>query len=119
MKRILWWGERTPYWGDSFVASKIDYRKDTPLQCTIGGVAGAQCIIFGMFGVEVMLDGSIKFNPSPPSFSEQITLKGLILRNHRIDIDVDGSEYKVVLDDIFIHSKVGTPVVFKDGKLIR
>ena len=37
-KRILWWGERMPYWGDSIVADKIDYRKDTPLQCTIDGV---------------------------------------------------------------------------------
>jgi hypothetical protein len=29
----------------------MDYRKDTPLQNAIGGVAGTQAIIFGMFGI--------------------------------------------------------------------
>ena len=67
LKRILWWGDRLPYWGDSFVANQIDYRKDTPLQCTIDGPAAAQCIIFGMFGVRAEFDGNIRINPQPPS----------------------------------------------------
>ncbi|MGE5531067.1 MAG: MGH1-like glycoside hydrolase domain-containing protein, partial [Bacteroidota bacterium] len=36
LQRILWWGARMPYWGDSIVANQIDYRQDTPLQNTIG-----------------------------------------------------------------------------------
>ena len=32
--RILCWGERTPYWGDSFASNYVEYRKDTPLQST-------------------------------------------------------------------------------------
>ena len=42
LRRILWWGERMPYWGDSIVANNVDYRRDTPLQNTIGALAGAQ-----------------------------------------------------------------------------
>ena len=30
ISRLLWWGERLPYWGDSIVADQMDYRKDTP-----------------------------------------------------------------------------------------
>ena len=41
LRRILWWGERVPYWGDSFAANEIQYRRDTPLQCTIDAAAGA------------------------------------------------------------------------------
>jgi hypothetical protein len=48
LRRILWWGERMPYWGDSIVANEIAYRKDTPLQSTIDGATVAQCIIFGL-----------------------------------------------------------------------
>ena len=77
LERILWWGERLPYWGDSLVANNIDYRKDTPLQNAIGAVAGAQCIIFGMFGVEVKFNGDITINPNPPTFSPEINLIGL------------------------------------------
>jgi hypothetical protein len=30
LKRILWWGERMPYWGDSFYADTMRYREETP-----------------------------------------------------------------------------------------
>ena len=36
IRRILWWGSRMPYLGDSQVANEIDYRTDTPLQSEIG-----------------------------------------------------------------------------------
>ena len=85
LRRVLWWGERVPYWGDSFVANYMDYRQDTPLQCAIGGVTGAQAIIFGMFGIQVRLDGAILFNPRPPAWAGRIELRNLRLRGHVID----------------------------------
>ncbi len=95
LQRILWWGTRVPYWGDSFTADHIGYRSDTPLQCTIGGVAGAQMIIFGMFGVSVMPDGNISFKPSAPSFSRDISLKGLRIMGKTFDVIVTGTEITV------------------------
>ena len=88
LQRILWWGARVPYWGDSFTADRVGYRSDTPLQCTIGGMAGAQMIIFGMFGVSVEPDGNIVFKPNPPSFSRNISLKGLKIKGKTFDISV-------------------------------
>jgi hypothetical protein len=88
IRRILWWGKHTPYWGDSMVAERIDYRKDTPLQCTVDGVAVAQSIIFGMFGVEVGLDGQVTVRPHCPHFVGKMSLTGLKIRGNVYDIVV-------------------------------
>ena len=98
LRRILWWGKRMPYWGDSFVANYIDYRHDTPLQCTIGGVTGAQAVIFGMFGVDVSMSGEIRVNPVAPEWAQRISLTGLRLRGQTIDIHVDGDRCEVIAD---------------------
>jgi len=118
LKRLLWWGDRMPYWGDSIVAERVDYRKDTPLQCTIDGVAVAQCIIFGMFGVSAEFDGSIRIDPRPPAFARKLALKGLRLRGHVLDISVNGSSYEVREGGKKIRAEVGSPVVVS-GKEMR
>ncbi len=111
LRRVLWWGERMPYWGDSIVANNIDYRRDTPLQNTIGAVAGAQAIIFGMFGVGVAADGTITVDPHPPSFSPELRLTGLRLRGRRLDIAVADGGYSVTVDGRTVSSAIGTPTV--------
>jgi hypothetical protein len=118
LKRILWWGDRLPYWGDSIVANQIDYRKDTPLQCTIGSVAGAQCIIFGMFGVRAEFNGDIYINPHPPAFAARIELKGLRLRGHVLDIIVNGDAYEVRQGDKCSRAKVGQNMLIKGDRLM-
>jgi len=111
LRRVLWWGERLPYWGDSLVANNIDYRRDTPLQNTIGAVAGAQCLIFGMFGVRVSPEGAITIKPQPPSFSPELRLTGLRLRGRSLDISVAGGSYTVTVDGSATTSALGTPTV--------
>lgn len=111
LHRILWWGERMPYWGDSIVANQIDYRQDTPLQNTIGAIAGAQMIIFGMFGVSVSPDGDITVNPQPPSFAPELRLTGLRLRGRTLDIAVKGGEFAVTVDGTTTRSPLGMPLV--------
>jgi len=111
LQRILWWGERMPYWSDSLVANTIDYRKDTPLQNAIGAVSGAQAIIFGMFGVSVDFEGNITVNPVPPTYSNSIALNGLKIRGNTIDITVADGEYKVSTDKSTFTGQVGKPLV--------
>jgi hypothetical protein len=110
LKRTLWWGERLPYWGDSMVANQIEYRKDTPLQNAIDAGAGAQCIIFGMFGVNLEMDGTVTINPKLPTWAPQASLKGLKLRGSSIDILATGHEFAVRIGSRVIPSKIGTPV---------
>jgi hypothetical protein len=119
LKRILWWGERMPYWGDSIVADKIDYRKDTPLQCHIDGAAAAQCIIFGMFGVEARFNGDIRISPHPPEFAPQVELKGLRLRGRVLDIAVNGAEYDVYEGNKRIHTTIGRAILVQGDKLVH
>lgn len=111
LQRILWWGERLPYWSDSLVANMIDYRKDTPLQNAIGAVSGAQAIIFGMFGVSVDFEGNITVNPFPPSYSNSITLTGLQVRGKTIDIHVANGNYKVTTAKSTLIEAVGNAIV--------
>lgn len=117
LKRILWWGERTPYWGDSFAANEIGYRRDTPLQCTIDSAAAAQCVIFGMFGIRAEFNGDLVINPHPPRFAPRIALKGLRLLGHVLDITVDGPEYEVREGKDRIRVPVGRPALLQGGKL--
>jgi len=109
--RLLWWGNTMPYWGDSIAANCKDYRRDTPLQCTFDAVAGAQCVIFGVFGVSVRPDGAIVINPHTLPFASRITLKGLKLRGRSVDVRVDGGHYEVRAGDRSIRSPIGKEVV--------
>ncbi|MCX6359829.1 MAG: hypothetical protein NT029_08490 [Armatimonadetes bacterium] len=110
LERILWWGERLPYWGDSIVAERIDYRRDTPLQCTLDGATGAQAVIFGLFGIEAHADGSVTVDPHPPAFSPRMALRGLRIRGRTLDIRVDGGSFTVRSSAGAVRSRVGAPV---------
>ena len=109
--RTLWWAERMPFWGDSMVANQIDYRKDTPLQSDISGSAGAQAIIFGMFGIRAMPNGSIRVDPKPPKWSPWLRLSGLRLRGKTLDVSVSGAAYRVKNGGKLSTGHVGTPMV--------
>ena len=119
LRRCLWWGERLPYWGDSIVAERIDYRKDTPLQCTIDGVAIAQCILFGMFGIDAQIDGSILVSPRPPAFAPQMKIEAVKLRGKVFDVAVDGEKFRVVSGGKEIAARVGQTVALKDNGVLE
>lgn len=110
LQRHLWWGERLPYWGDSKVANFIGYREDTPLQSDFSAISGAQAVIFGLFGVKVLPEGSIAINSVLPSFSSELKLEGLKLRGKVIDIYVDGNGFTVKTDGKTIRSTPGKPI---------
>jgi hypothetical protein len=113
LERTLWWGEKLPYWGDSMVANQINYRSDTPLQNAFDATCGAQCIIFGMFGIKVEPNGDIAVNPHPPKFSPNISLKGVKIRGTSFDITANRSGFEVKVNQKIIRSKMGVPVLLE------
>jgi hypothetical protein len=113
LERTLWWGLRMPYWGDSIVANRIEYRKDTHLQCDFGAAAGAQSIIFGMCGIKVNPNGSIIVNPHPPKFSQEIRLKNLQIRGRSLDIESNQRRYEVRFDGHSRSSAIGVPMLIQ------
>ncbi|MCL2119002.1 MAG: hypothetical protein FWH27_11305 [Planctomycetaceae bacterium] len=114
--RILWWADRLPYWGDSVVAHEIDYRRDTPLQCTLDSVAVAQCMIFGMFGIDAGFDGTIVIQPSLPDFARTMSLQGVTIRGLTFDIDVTPNDFTVTVGNERITASPGKTVFLKEGR---
>ena len=112
LKRILWWGEKLPYWGDSLYADRPDYRKDTPLQCAIDGLTVAQMIIFGLFGITPNPDGSITVNPHLPPMAKTMSLHNMKLRGHTLDIAVRDEGYTVTIGGEAKRAAFGHPTTF-------
>jgi len=117
LKRILWWGEKMPYWGDSFYADTIRYREETPLQCTIDAITGAQCILYGMFGIAPRFDGSIVIHPSMPSFARTAALSGVKLRGTEFDVALSEGTYTVRCQGKTMAANIGQTVVINDGEM--
>ena len=111
MARIMWWGQRLPYWGDSMVANYVEYRQSTPLQCAIGGVTGAQCIIFGVMGVSVDFNGTITIQPHMPKFASKTALTGLKIAGKTLDIHCDSAGFTVKCGGRVLESSYGQPIV--------
>lgn len=117
--RLLWWADALPYWGDSIVANMKDDRNDSPLQCTIDGCTGAQCIIFGVFGTSAQPNGDIVFKPNSLPFAKKMALHGLKVRGHSFDIEIDGSKFRIQTGGKSVQSTIGKSVTFSmaDGAL--
>lgn len=113
LKKILWWGTRMPYFSDSQLANEIDYRQDTPLQSNISTGCLAQSILFGMFGIDVALNGTITLNPVKTQLAHELAIEGLKIRNIAIDIYIIGDKYKVVSGGKTYMSNLGIPTVIK------
>lgn len=109
LARILWWGEKLPYWGDSLYADRPDYRKDTPLQCMIDGLAVAQMYIFGIFGITPNADGSITIKPHLPAIATQMALHDVRLRGHVFDVLLDSEGFTVTVAGESHKTPYGTP----------
>ena len=95
LRRMLWLGERMPYWGDSVVASQMEYRHDTPLQCMFDSVTMAQTIIFGMFGITSRFDGIVEITPYRPDFAEKVALYNIRLRGLCFDVLMNPDYFEV------------------------
>ena len=113
MGRILWWGQRLPYFGDSQVANEIDYRQDTPLQADIGTISLAESILFGMMGINAGFDGSITINPANTKLANKIEVRGLKIHGKTIDISVTGDKYEVVSGGETYKENIGKATVIQ------
>ena len=125
-KRLWWLGGSLPYWGDSHYADRMDYRRDTPLQNDIQGAALAQTVIFGMFGIEPRMDGSIEVTPHLPEGVGYMCLRDvkmsgrrfdiIVTRSRGVEVDVDGRRLKVFNGDtVLIPSRTAAPALSTDN----
>lgn len=95
LRRLLWMGGCLPYWGDSQRADVRDYRRNTSLQCDIEGAVPAQTIIFGMFGIDIRPDFSIRITPHRFPETQWMKLTNVRLAEMTFDILCDRAGVRV------------------------
>jgi hypothetical protein len=117
IRRLLWWGERLPYWGDSIVADQMDYRKDTPLQCAFDSVAAAQFVIFGLFRIEARFDGTVLVSPHTSIFPGPAELRRVRLRGTAFDVSVQPGQFEVRLQTGSLKAPPGAAILLNGDKL--
>jgi len=110
MRRLLWWGARMPYWGDSQLANEIDYRHDTPLQSDIDSGCLAQCILFGVCGIDADFNGAINIQPAKTSLANRIELRDLHIRGITLDLKIEGDKFQVTCDGETQTARIGDKI---------
>ena len=104
LRRLLWLGDGFPYWCDSHYADRPDYRHNTPLQLNIEGAVPAQTIVFGLFGIRIGDDFSIRVAPRLPSWADHVNLRNVRLAGR--------------VFDVFCSRRDGIRVVLSDGSVL-
>ena len=112
LRRILWWGEKLPYLGDSCAAYTMLQREDTPLQCDISSVSLAQVILFNIIGLKVSFDGKISICPPKNHLANRLEYKNFKLLGKNFDVVVDNQEYSVYIEGETITKKCGEIFTF-------
>ena len=111
LKRILWWGERLPYLGDSCVAGMMLNNEITPLQGDISSVSGAQMIFYYIFGIKPDFDGNIRISPVKVRPAENMRVDNARLCGKVFSVDVRGDVYSVEIDGKSYSAKVGEEII--------
>jgi hypothetical protein len=95
LKRILWWAEM-PYYPQAIRADRKGYREDGRPNVAAGTTA-SQCIINGLFGVDVD-DRWLLIRPINHPYIHGMALRGLRMRGISVDVAIDpnGDGFEVV-----------------------
>ena len=110
LRRILWWGTRLPYMGDSCAANMMMNREDTPLQGDISSVSGAQMIFYYVFGIRPQFDGSIKISPVKYRPAINMTIENARLCGKNFSVSVEGDSFKVLFNGETRVAKIGETI---------
>ena len=107
LRRILWWGTRLPYMGDSCVANMMLNRDQTPLQGDISSVSGAQMIFFYVFGITPHFDGSVTISPVPNRPTDKMVLENVRLIGKCFSVSVSGNVFSVIIEGKTYSASIG------------
>ena len=110
LRRILWWGDRFPYLPQAIRANAMDYRHDG-IANSISGLAGAQSIVFGIFGVKYLPDKKLKIQPHALAGLKRQSLEGLMFCGKPVTIEVNRKTFTVIANGIRTQRKTGTALV--------
>lgn len=96
LQRLLWMGRHFPYFPQETYADRPAAPAHKRANA-ISGLAGAEAIIFGLFGLYPQADGSLSIHPHPVP-GETLSLTGFRHRGHGVDVTLEPDRIIVVLD---------------------
>lgn len=110
LNRCLWWGERTPYLGDSCISNIQMINNRTPLQGDISSVSCAQMIFFYIFGITPSFDGSITVCPVKNRPAKNMKVENVRLCGKVFTVEINGDKFTVKTPDFTKAAKIGEKV---------
>ena len=111
LSRILWWGTRLPYLGDSCAANMQLQREDTPLQADISSVSLAQTILFKLSGVSLDFDGKVHICPPKNHLATCLKFENFKLGTYCFTLIIEEDNYEVKVGDKIYRNICGEEVV--------
>ncbi|WP_406055333.1 MGH1-like glycoside hydrolase domain-containing protein [Kribbella sp. NBC_00889] len=97
LRRLLWMGDHYPYFPQDHYCDKPGAPATGRRINIIAGLAGAEAIITGLAGIRPHPDGSLHINPNPVA-AGTIELRGLIYRDHTIDVVITPDHTEITVD---------------------
>lgn len=110
LNRVLWWGTRLPYMGDSCAANMLFDREDTPLQADISSASCAQTILFGACGIRALSDGRICIAPPPVLPAGEMRVENMQLLGKRFSLTIREDGFTVETENGTVKRSPGEAV---------
>lgn len=97
LRRLFWMGDHYPYFPQDHYCDKPGAPPTSRRINVIAGLTGAESILTGLAGIHPHPDGSLHINPHPVA-AGTIELRGLIYRDHTIDVLIAPNHTEIIVD---------------------
>jgi len=101
LSRCLLWVDRFPYFPQTIYTEELaiqDHERGWSLQISAG--AGAEAVIYGVFGLMPQDDGNLAVNPHYEKSLGTATLRAYRFREHSYDLCMDAKSFKIFRDGV-------------------
>ncbi len=110
LSRVLWWGERLPYLGDSCAANMVKNSDHMCLQGDISSVSAAQMMFYYIFGIRADFDGNIMVTPVKNRPAENMKIDNARLCGKVFSVDIQGDTFSVIYNGTTQSAPIGETI---------
>ena len=101
LERNFWMGRHYPYFPQESYADRPQSPPNKRANI-ISGLTGAEAVLYGLFGLQPGIDGSLHIEPQPPP-GETAALTGLRFRGKTLGVVLGSGQLQVTVDGKIIH----------------
>lgn len=108
LRRYFWMGKLL-YYPQEMLADRPAVPAHKRANC-IGGLTGAQAVVYGLAGFDPRPDGSLRLHPQPPK-TGRIALRGFRFRDLVVDVEFQDGQCRVVRNGAEVYRGPAKPLV--------